>query len=241
MITIFIRTLILFFLTILVIRAMGKRQLAQLQPFEVVITLMIAELAAVPMGDVSISLFSGVISILTLLFAHALISLLSYKSERFRSFVCGKPNVLIRHGRMQHSEMERLCFDLSDLLEGMRSQGVLNIADVECAILETNGTLNVFPKAQARPAHAGELGLSVGYEGVPLVLILDGVVQTEALTLGKLDRAWLTDVLRTAGVLAPERVLLASVDTAGRLYLQEKGLRGRLYVAKVLDADSVCW
>lgn len=241
MLTIFLRTLILFFLTILVVRAMGKRQLAQLQPFEVVITLMIAELAAIPMSDVGISLFSGVISILTLLFAHAAISLLSFKSERFRSFFCGKPTVLIRHGRVQEDELKRLCFDLNALLEGMRSQGVLNIAEVESAILETNGTLNVFSKASARPPQTQELGLETGYDGIPLVIILDGVVQTEALALGQLSRAWLMDALRNTGVLAPERVLLASLDTAGRLYLQEKGPRGRLHIIKALEAEQVCW
>lgn len=241
MLTIFLRTLILFFLTILVVRAMGKRQLAQLQPFEVVITLMIAELAAIPMSDVGISLFSGVISILTLLFAHALISLLSYKSERFRSFICGKPTVLVRRGRVQEETLDRLCFDLNDLLEGMRSQGMLNIAEVESAILETNGTLNVFPKSSARPPQTRELHIDAGYEGIPLVLILDGVVQTEALALGKLSRAWLSGVLRDMGVRAPERVLLASLDTAGRLYVQEKGPRGRLHVIQALEAEQVCW
>ena len=241
MITVFVRTLVLFALTILVIRAMGKRQLAQLQPFEVVITLMIAELAAVPMGDVSISLFSGVISILTLLFAHALISVLSFKSERFRRFICGKPSVLVRDGQIQHDQLQRLCLDLNDLLEGMRSQGILNIADVGSALLETNGTLNVFARGEARAPSAREMGLDAGYDGIPLVLILDGAVQDETLALGRLSREWLLATLRSVGVPAPQRVLLASLDTQGRLYIQEKGPRGRMQVVKALEKDRVCW
>lgn len=241
MITVFLRTVILFIVTVLVVRAMGKRQLAQLQPFEVVITLMIAELAAVPMGDVSISLFSGVVSILTLLFLHALISILSFKSERFRAFICGKPSVLIRRGKLQTEELKRMCFDLNDLLESMRSQGILNIADVGSAVLETNGTLNVFPTAQARTPTTQELGLSPGYDGIPLVLVLDGVVQEEALSLGQLSRSWLASALSAMGAPAIDQILLASLDTQGRLYVQEKGPRGRMRIAQALKESAVCW
>lgn len=241
MITVFLRTLLLFVITVLVIRAMGKRQLAQLQPFEVVITLMIAELAAVPMGDVSISLFSGVISILTLLFAHALISVLSFKSERIRAFVCGKPSILIRRGQLQIKELERLCFDLNDLLEGMRSQGIVNISDVGSAILETNGTLNVFAKSDERPPTTKEMNIAPGYEGIPLVLILDGVVQDECLTLGGFDRTFLKSKLRELDVTDERRVLLASLDTQGMLYVQEKGERGRMIVRQILPPEQVTW
>ena len=241
MITTAVRTLLLFALTTIVIRAMGKRQLAQLQPFEVVITLMIAELAALPVDGSGVSLFSGVVAILTLLFAHALISVISLKSQRFRAFICGKPTVLVRHGQLQQAELRRLCFDLNDLLEGMRAQGILDIAEVETAILETNGALNVFPKSDKRPPNCEEVGLPPIYEGIPLVLVLDGTVQREALSLARVSRQWLTDRLHTLQIASPTSVLLASLDTQGRLFVQEKGVDGKQHFVKAMDENRVCW
>lgn len=241
MLTVFIRTILLFALTVLVIRAMGKRQLAQLQPFEVVITLMIAELAAVPMGDVGISLFSGVVSILTLLFLHSLITIFSFRSQRFRAFLCGKPSVLIRKGKIQLSELERLCFDLNDLIEGIRSQGILNIADVDTALLETNGTLTAFQSAQARPVTPADMNLAVDYEGIPLLLVLDGVVQTEALGLGGFDEKWLALTLSSLGFQNPRDVLICSLDTQGKIYVQSRGKDARLCVRQVLKPEQVRW
>lgn len=241
MITTLVRTLVLFSLTIVVMRAMGKRQLAQLQPFEIVITLMIAELAALPIGTSDVSLLSGVTAILTLLFAHALICALSLKSQRFRSFICGKPAVLMRHGQLQEHELKRLCFDINDLFEAMRAQGILNIADVESVILETSGALNVFPKSSARPPMTQELGLSPAYEGIPLVLVLDGAVQEEALSLAGLSRQWLLHALNEVRIPSPGVVLLASLDTQGRLFVQEKGPRTQVHLFKALDEKSVSW
>lgn len=241
MLTVFFRTTLLFALTVLVIRAMGKRQLAQLQPFEVVITLMIAELAAVPMGDVGISLFSGVVSILTLLFLHSLITIFSFRSERFRAFICGKPSVLIRKGKIQLGELERLCFDLNDLIEGIRSQGILNIADVDTALLETNGTLTAFQSAASRPVTPTDLNLTTDYEGIPLILVLDGAVQREALRLGGFDESWLQKTLASLGFEGPKDVLLCSLDTQGRIYVQSRKKDGRLCVRQVLKPEQVRW
>lgn len=241
MITTAVRTLVLFFLTMLVVRAMGKRQLAQLQPFEVVITLMIAELAALPIDGTGVSLFSGVVAILTLLFAHALLSVLSLKSQRFRGILCGKPVVLIRHGQLQERELRRMCFDLNDFFEGMRAQGILDPADVETAILETNGALNVFPKSAMRPPNRQEVGFSPVYEGIPLVLVLDGAVQTRALSLARVSRQWLTDALHAMNIPSPALVLLASLNTQGQLFIQEKGTHARQHFVQAMDPNKVCW
>ena len=116
-------------MTAVVLRLMGKRQLAQLQPYEVVITLMISDLATLPMADVEIPLLSGVVSILTLLLVHSLLSALSYASVRMRRIICGRPSVLVRDGKICEKELARLCFDLSDLMEGMRSGGVIGLGE----------------------------------------------------------------------------------------------------------------
>ena len=159
MLTGILRTIILFFVTTVVLRLMGKRQLAQLQPYEVVITLMISDLATQPMGDVEIPLLGGLIAILTLLLMHSLLSLLSFWSIRLRAIICGRPSVLVRNGRICEDELSRLCFDLSDLMEGIRSQGLSGLHETGSVILETNGALSVFPASENRPVTRGEQGL----------------------------------------------------------------------------------
>lgn len=154
MLTGFLRTIVLFFVTAVVLRLMGKRQLAQLQPYEVVITLMISDLATLPMADVEIPLLSGVVSILTLLLVHSLLSALSYASLRMRRIICGRPSVLVRDGKICEKELAKLCFDLSDLMEGMRSGGVIGLGEAGSVVLETNGSLSVFPSADNRPGNA---------------------------------------------------------------------------------------
>ena len=157
----FLRTAILFLVTAVALRLMGKRQLAQLQPYEVVITLMISDLATLPMSDVEIPLLSGVVSILTLLLLHSLLSVLSFVSMRLRRVICGRPSVLVRDGKICEQELKRLCFDLSDLMEGIRSQGVLGLHETGSVVLETNGALSVFPCAGSRPATRKEQGLPI--------------------------------------------------------------------------------
>ena len=191
MLTGFVRTLILFFVTTIVLRLMGKRQLAQLQPYEVVITLMISDVATQPMGDVEIPLLGGVVAILTLLLLHSLLSVLSYASMHMRRLICGRPSVLIRGGRICEEEMERLCFDLSDLMEGVRSAGVIGLHEVGSAILETNGSLSVFPNEQTAPPSREEMGVKAKYNGIPLLLILDGKLQTRSMRIAGLDEGWL--------------------------------------------------
>ena len=167
MLTGFIRTVILFFVTTIVLRLMGKRQLAQLQPYEVVITLMISDLATQPMADVEIPLLGGVVAILTLLLLHSLLSVLAYWSIPLRRLICGRPSVLVRNGTICEDELERLCFDLSDLMEGIRSKGLIGLHETGSVLLETNGSLSVFPSAENRPATRGEQGMEERYDGIP--------------------------------------------------------------------------
>lgn len=240
MLTGFIRTVILFCVTAIVLRLMGKRQLAQLQPYEVVITLMMSDLATQPMNDVEIPLASGVVAILTLLLLHSLLSVCSFVSMRMRRLICGRPSVLVRNGKICERELSRLCFDLSDLMEGIRSQGLIGLHETGCVILETNGTLSVFPKSTERPATRGEMGLPELYDGIPLTLILDGQTQRRALLLcGKSER-WLLQMLLKAGISQMENVLVAALDTHGQLLVQEKG-SGRLASIQAMREDEVNW
>lgn len=241
MLTGFIRTVILFFVTTIVLRLMGKRQLAQLQPYEVVITLMISDLATQPMNDVEIPLLNGVVSILTLLLMHSLLSTLAFWSIRLRSIICGRPSVLVRNGKICEDELSRLCFDLSDLMEGIRSQGLIGLQETGSVVLETNGALSVFPAAENRPATRGEQGLEKKYDGIPLTLILDGKIQKRTLALCGKDEAWLCAQLAAQSVTRTKDVLVALLNTQGVLLVQEKGDDGRLLNIPVMTAEEVAW
>lgn len=237
----FFRTILLFIVTAVVLRLMGKRQLAQLQPYEVVITLMISDLATLPMADVEMPLLGGVIAIVTLLLIHSLLSVLSFASMRMRKLICGRPSVLVRNGRICEKEMSRLCFDLSDLMEGIRSNGLLGLHETGSVVLETNGSLSVFPSAGNRPATRDEQGLPSLYDGIPLTLILDGKMQERTMRIAGLEPGWLRRLLQDQGVEREVDVLIAALDTQGKLLVQEKGEDGRLLNLDVLARDKVRW
>ena len=241
MLTGFLRTIILFLVTTIVVRLMGKRQLAQLQPYEVVIMLMISDLATQPMGDVELPLLGGIVAILTLLMLHSLLSALSFASMRMRRLICGRPSVLVRDGKICEQELQRLCFDLSDLMEGIRSQGVIGLHETGSVVLETNGALSVFPSADSRPATRGEQGLPQRYDGIPLTLILDGKLQERSLRIAGLDAGWLRRLLQGQGIGRDADVLLAALDTQGVLLVQEKVEGGRLLNIPAVAPDKVRW
>ncbi len=222
MLIIFIRTLILYALVIIVMRIMGKRQIGQLQPFELAVAIMISELAAVPMQDTGIPLVNGIIPILTLLIAQLVLSFISLKSVKARGVICGKPSVLIENGRVIEENLRREMYTLNDLLEQLRIKDTPNIADVEFAILETNGQLSIIPKSQKRPVVPEDLQLNTPYEGLPLDLIVDGKVIVKNMEKAKLGEDWLKQQLGKFGIASLHDVLFASIDTQGNLYYQEK-------------------
>jgi len=145
MLVMFFRALILYALVVTGIRIMGKRQVGELQPFELVVTIMIAELASVPMENTGTPLLNGIVPILALLLAEVFISYITLKSERARTIVCGSPSIVIQNGKIVQRELARLRYNVNDLLEQLREKNIVNVSDVEFAILETNGQLSVIP------------------------------------------------------------------------------------------------
>lgn len=222
MLIVFIRTLLLFSLVLVVIRIMGKRQIGQLQPYELVVTIMIADLVTVPMQDKGLALLNGVIPVLTLLIAQIAISFFSLKNQKIRWFICGQPNLLIENGKINFRELENNLYSQSDLLEQLRAKGYFDLAKVECAVLETNGSLSVLPKSQNRPVTPEDLQLPTSYEGLSNDLILDGVIQEKNLAKIGLDKEWLLKELSKFGLTDPSRVLIATIDSQGRLLYQVK-------------------
>lgn len=218
----FIRTIILYLLVITAIRVMGKRQIGELQPSELVVTIMISELAAIPMQATSIPLIYGILPILTLIIAEVLFSYITLKSEKARSIISGKPSILIKNGIINEDELRKLRFNLNDLLEELRINNYPNIKDVEFAILETSGQLSVIPKSQKRAVTPEDLNIDTEYEGLPVTVISDGNINYENLNILKLDKQWLLNELKKFNINNPKEVFFASLDTQGNLFFQVK-------------------
>ncbi len=222
MLIVIIRTLILYATTVLLLRVMGKRQIGQLQPYELVVIIMISELAAIPMQNTGIPLLSGLIPIFILVAAQVTLSYISLKSERARGVICGTPSIVIENSRIVEDELRRLRLNLNDLLEQLRLKNVADISDVEYAILETGGQLSVILKSEKRPVEPQDLNISPEYEGLPTTLIIDGHVIKENLKKVDLDMNWLQSELSKAGVNNVKDVFFASLDTHKQLYYQLK-------------------
>lgn len=218
MATAFIRTILLYIILIVGIRALGKRQIGELEPIELVMTLLVSDLAAVPMQDFGIPLVNGVVPILTLLALSMLLSFFSMRSIRFHRLVCGNPTTLIQNGVIQQDALRRNRFTLDELLEELRAQGVTDPETVKYAVLETNGQLSVLLYPADAPATPRQLGRQVTDDVfLPAVLVNDGRVLTNALDTCGLDRAWLDSTLRARGFRSARDVLLLTVDGAGKV------------------------
>ncbi len=233
MLTVFLRSVILFLLAVVFVRIMGKRQVGQLQPFELVVAILIANLAVTPMADVGTPLLYGIVPMMGLVVLHGLFTLISMKSQKLREIFSGKPTILIKNGVIQFKELEKLCMNLNDLLEELRTGGVLNPADVGTAIVETSGKVTVFPKAQKRPVTTEDLSIATGYEGLPMTLILDGTIEKKNLQTGKIPEEWLFETLKHHGFGSPKEVLLCSLDTSGKMFIQGRQINQSLLVDAV--------
>ena len=222
MVIAFLRTIILYAFVIAGIRLMGKRQVGELEPSELVLALLIADLAAVPMQDFGIPLLTGLIPILTLLCLTMALSVLTMRSVRFRAVLCGRPSVIVENGKLRQKEMKKNRFTLDELMEELRMQGVTDLSTVKYAILETNGQLSVLPYAAQQPVTAQQMGLTPQEPGLPMVLINDGRVITRTLHSRGLDEEWLEKQLRQHDVTRTEDVFLLTVDETNTVYLAKK-------------------
>ena len=216
-----IRTVILYLVIIVGIRLMGKRQVGELEPSELVLSLIIADLAAVPMQDYGIPLTTGLVPILTLLCLTMILSVLTMRSIRFRALMCGKPSIVIRDGQIEQGEMARNRLTVDELLEELRSKGYTDLAQIRYAVLETNGQLSVLPFASQKPPTAQDLQIRVADSGLPLV-ISDGRLLEHNLTALGRNRAWLKEQMEQRGCDGLEEVFLLLADQAGNVYVAPK-------------------
>ena len=221
MLIILIRTIMLYILVLLVMRFMGKREIGQLQPFELVISIMIADLASTPMSDIGIPIFNGIIPILGLLIMHLVISVANLKSIRFRQIICGKPSILIYRGRIDEKVMKSERYTVNELQERLRGKNVFNIGDVEYAILETSGEINVILKPEKQIPTIDDMNIKKEYQGIAYDLVVDGVIQYDNLKKLNKDYKWLKKQINGFGY-EPESALIVTIDGNNNIFFQEK-------------------
>ncbi len=221
MILSYIRTILLYLVLIAVVRMMGKRQIGQMEPSEFVVTMLVANLAAIPMQDGAIPLYSGFVPIVTVLGVELVLSALSMKSVRLRKILCGKPVILIENGNILQKNLKKTRVTLDELTGHLREKDVLDLQAVQYAILETNGNLSVFPYPKEKPASAKAAGVEVKKQFLPVTLVSDGQLLPVNLQKAGKDAAWVQRVLQQRQATVAETYLL-TVDGGDRIVFYRK-------------------
>lgn len=217
-----IRTVILYFFTLLAIKAMGKREIGQLQPFEFVVMLIISEMASFAMQSNTTTLASSVIPISVIAVLQIGLSLLNLKSEKARAILCGSPTIVISGGKLQQENLAKLRLNLNDIEELARSQGYFDISAIENAIMETSGQLSIMPRADKRPLETGDILEAPPKEQMGALLILDGHINQAALRRCGRNEQWLIKQLREARIDSAADVFAAGLDESGSFFWQKK-------------------
>lgn len=221
MLVTFFRAILLYIIVLIVMRLMGKREIGQLQPFELAISIMIADLASIPMTDTGVPISNGIIPILGLLVMHLVISVVNLKSIKAREIICGKPRILIYRGRIDEKALKKERFTINELEERLRGNNVVNLGDVEYAILETSGNITVIQKPEKRNTIPEDFNIVPDYEGISYDLVVDGKIMDENLRkLGK-NYQWLKKQVEKFNI-RPEEALVVTIDGKGQIFCQEK-------------------
>jgi len=210
MILIAIRTAIIFIALLIVMRLMGKRQIGEMQPYELVITLVIADLACIPMADTSIPLLYGIIAILTIYLLHQVVCLMDTLSTPLKRVISGKPSVVITKDGVNYKQLKKNSLDIADLIESMRGAGYFSLDSVNYALYEANGSFSALEKTD-------------GAGGLPLLIIAGGKYEKSNLKLLGVKRDYFDGILAENGVKNAKSVVVLTVDGTGKIYLQEKG------------------
>ncbi len=221
MFNVIIKTALLYFFAMFVIRLMGKRQAGELQPFELIIAIMIAEVAATPMDGPGVPITYGIVPVVVLLVLHNLISFIAIKSEKARAFLSGRPSIVIHKGIICREELKKLSYNLNDLLEQLRNKDVMNIGDVHYAVLETNGELSVMLKPEKRPLTPEDMSMTPKNPGFCYDVILDGKLQPKNLERLGFTENQLQQILKSHKFKRVSDVFLAMADETGSVMLQD--------------------
>ncbi len=217
----FFRSIVLYIIVLIVMRLMGKREIGQLQPFELAIAIMIADLASIPMTETGIPISNGIVPILGLLVMHLIISTINLKSIKAREIICGKPSILIYRGKIDEKVLKKERFTVNELQERLRGNNVVNISDVEYAILETSGQVTVIQKPNKRNTIPEDFDIMPEYEGIPYDLVVDGKIMYNNLKILGKDYNWLKKEVSKFKMI-PEEGLLITIDGKGQFFCQKK-------------------
>lgn len=205
-----IRTILLYAFVLFSIRIMGKRQLSDMQTSELVITMIIADIASIPMQNTSQPLLSGIVPILMLISAEIIISILMMKLPTFRNFVCGKPEILINNGRLNQSMLRKLRLTTEDLSVLLRQEGVFSIEDVQYCIIETNGNISLLLKPEKRAPSLSDLGVATKDTGIEAVIISDGELLRSSMALCGVDKKWIEQTLAEENLKVSDVMMMTS-------------------------------
>ena len=216
-----LRTLLLYIAVIVAIRLMGKRQIGDLDPSELVVTILVSDLAAVPMQDLGIPMVSGLVPIATLIVLEILLSFLALKSRPFRRLLNGQPAIIIRSGKLDIQKLRQMRLTTDEVIETLRKQNVASVADVKYGVIEPDGTLTVIPRQAKQPVTADMLGLSPRDAGLPLVVVSDGKLVNRSLQLLHLDPRDIENRLNNQSIALSD-VFLMTLDDCGNTFLQRK-------------------
>lgn len=235
MLTIMIRSIVIYLIVLLVFRLMGKRQLGQMQPFELVLTLIIADLATIPMAEVSVPVLHGIVPLLTLVILHFVLTIISRTSQTFSKIISGKPVILINPKGIDYQAMKKLNLSTDDIFAALREQGYFNINQVQYAIMETNGKVSVMPKAEFSPTTNGDMNLDQEESFLPIILVSEGKMIKENLALAGFKEQNVQDLIKKQeNKIKLKEILLLTVDQKGEGYLQTLNGTGKSFHAKRL-------
>jgi len=212
----------MYLFVIVSLRLMGKRQIGELQPSELVVAIMISELAAIPIQDTSKSLLSSIVGIVTLIIGEIVISYIAMKSNGARHFISGRPSVLVESGKINQKEMKRLRFNTGDMMEELRNMGFASLNEVEYVIMETNGRVSIIPNALHRPLTPQDMNMSPQKTELSYLIIDDGVVNAQNMKALGFDENWLKKQLEAKHIKTPKDVFYMSADRSGAVFLVER-------------------
>src|SRR5690625_1325739 len=212
--TTLLRTVLMYFIVFAVMRLMGKREIGKLSVFDLVISIMIAEIAVFIIEDLNKSLLEGMVPLFVLVIIQITFAFIMLKSEKLRRWFDGKPSIMIKDGRLNRTEMKKQKYNLDDLMLQLRMKDIVDVKEVAFAILETNGSLSVVKKQDLNPAQSNN-----GYQGLPLSLILDGEIQHNNLRSIQQSEQWLQTELRAQGVKRIKDVFFCNIDEQGTLFI----------------------
>ena len=222
MLILVIRTFFLYFAVVFIMRMMGKKQIGELEPFELVIALMISDLATFPMEDIRIPIVHAIIPIITLLFLQVATSYIELKSEKARRILTGNPSILIKNGKIDIAELRYQRFNINDLLEELRLKGYFNLSDIQYAILETSGELSILPRTGQSNATKDDLNITTTQESLPVPLIMDGNINYKNLSILEKDELWLNNILKKHKISNACDVFIGMLDSKDKFYYQLK-------------------